>query len=997
MNTNNDIVNEILKTAYSKSDVLYKLMNFRVKKILLVAHLYDALSIEREGRLDEAVRGDYFKMNLSAAPEIIKALSYQDALKKLKKSADFDLVIIMAGIDKKTPLKIADKIKGNYPELPVYLLVNNNSDITYYKKNKHKLFNIENLFVWNGDSTIFLSIVKLLEDKKNVEDDTKIGLSRIILLVEDTERYYSRYIPILYKSVMEQTQRIINDTDKSDDLQKLLKMRLRPKILLATNYEEAITIYKKYKKYILSVISDVKFKKDGIINKKAGFLLINYIKSKTPTIPTAIQSSDVENKFIAETKYKSRFIDKNSGSLLTDIMDFIMYNLGFGDFIFRNTKGKEVARAADMDDFYLRLHDISDESLTYHAMKNHFSLWLRARGELSLSDKIEPVKIVDFKNVNELRKHLITSFFNNKVEKNKGKIISVDDPTVIDESNIGKLAAGALGGKGRGIAFINSLIHNFNINNYISGIKLKMPKTFIIGTDEYDQFIKQNDLFLNAEKESNENKIFNLFSENKLSPLLIRRLLKVLELTNKPLAVRSSSLFEDSLMQPFAGVFSTFLLPNNHKDINYRLKELISAIKFVFASVFSETSKNYITAVNYEIDEEKMAVVIQEVVGNQFEEYYFPHISGTAQSYNYYPFGKIQPSDGTVVAAVGLGIYVVEGEKAYRFSPVHPTLQNHSEKDLFKNTQTEFYAVDLSKQFIDFHKGETAGLIRLSISEAERLNQNRIKHCLSVFNPDNNAIYPGIDYSGPRIVNFANILKYNYIPLAESVSGILNIMQQTMGSPVEIEFAVDLNLDENKEASLYLLQVKPLIGNATNYNINISRTNLDKAVLCSENAMGNGKINSVKDVIYIHPDIFDKSKTEEIAKEIDRLNKKMIHEKKNYVLIGPGRWGTRDKWIGIPVNWTQISNAKVIVETSLDDFPLEASAGSHFFHNVTAMNVAYLSIHHNSEKCFIKWEMLENQDLIEQTKFVKHIRFKKALNIRIDGKKRIAVIESAGK
>jgi len=992
MNENNQIVNEIFRTAYSKSDVLYKLMNFRVKKILLVAHLYDALSIEREGRLDDAVRGDYYKMNLSSAPEIIKSLSYKDALKKLKNS-DFDLVIIMAGIDKRTPLKIADKIKVIYPKLPVYLLVNNNTDISYYKKTQGKLASIENVFVWNGDSNIFLSIVKLYEDKINVKNDTKIGLSRIILLVEDTERYYSRYIPILYKSVMEQTQLIIDDADTTDDLQKLLKMRLRPKILLATNYEEAINIYKKYKNYILSVISDVKFKKDGIINKKAGFNLINYIKNKTPNIPTAIQSSDKENKILAETKYKSKFIDKNSNSLLADIKNFIMYNLGFGDFIFRNNLGEEVAVAVDMDDFYNRLHDISDESLTYHAGKNHFSLWLRARGELSLSEKIEPVKIADFSNINELRQHLIQSFFNNKVEKNKGKIISVDDSTVIDDSNIGILASGALGGKGRGLAFISSLLYNFNINNYIPGITLKTPKTFIIGTDEYDEFIKKNNLFEKAANETDKDKLFKLFSKNNLSPLLVRRLLKILELINKPLAVRSSGLFEDSLKLPFAGIFSTYLLPNSHSDINHRLKDLITAIKLVFASVFSETSKNYISAVNYEIEEEKMAVVIQEVVGNQYDKYYFPHISGTAQSYNYYPFGKIKPEEGTVVAAIGLGIYVVEGEKAYRFSPKHPTLQNHSEKDLFKNTQTEFFAVDLTKEKNDFDKGETAGLVRLSISDAERLNADRMKHCLSVYNPDNNAIYPGIDTSGPRIVNFANILKYNYIPLAESISTILHIMKETMGSPVEIEFAVDLNLNHKKQASLYLLQVKPLIGNSLDYTINLQKSNLKNAVLFSENAMGNGKILNIKDVIYVPPETFDKSKTEQIAQEIDELNKKMIKQNKPYVLIGPGRWGTRDKWIGIPVNWTQISKAKMIVETSLEDFPLEASAGSHFFHNVTSANVAYLSVNYTGQNCVIRWDILNQEKVIEKTKFVRHIEFKKSLKIQVDGKKRIAVIE----
>ncbi len=987
----NDIINKIIESAYSESDVLYRLMKFRVKKVLLIAGLYDALSIEREGRLDDAVRGDYFKMNLSSAPEIVKALSYRDAVKKLKRS-DFDLVIIMAGIDKRTPLKISEKIKNIYPELPVYLLVNNISDISYYKKERLTEKGIEHIFVWNGDSNIFLSIVKLLEDKRNANNDTKIGLSRIILLVEDSERYYSRYLPILYRSVMEQTQLIIDDTDKSDNLQKLLKMRLRPKILLAKNYEEAIYFYKKYKKYILSVISDLKFTKDGKINKKAGFLLINYIKTRTPGIPTAIQSSETGIKDLVEKKHKSRYINKNSNTLLLDIQDFIKYNLGFGEFIFRNDSGEEVARAADMEDFYYRLQDISDESLKYHAGKNHFSLWLRARGELELADLIEPVKITDFKNLKELRKHLLKSFYDNKVKKNKGRIIDIDDPTVVEDSNIGLLSTGALGGKGRGLAFINKLIYNFEINKYIPGIKLKTPKTFFIGTDEYDHFISQNNIFNKAANENDKENLIKLFSENNLSPLLIRKLYKILELTDKPLAVRSSGLFEDSLMQPFAGVFSTYLLPNNHPDITHRLKQLITAIKLVFASVFSETSKNYINAVNYEIEEEKMAVVIQEVVGNKYGDYYFPHISGTAQSYNYYPFGKIKPEDGTVVAAIGLGIYVVEGEKAYRFSPKHPTLQNHSDNDLVKNTQTEFFAVDLLKTSIDFHKGETAGLIRLPVSKAEKLNNDRIKHCLSTYSFDNDAIYPGTDKNGPRIVNFANILKYEYIPLAKSLSVILKIMKETMGAPVEIEFAVDLNLDENREATLYLLQVKPLIGNLQDYNVKITDKLLKDALLYSENAMGNGKINNIKDIIYVDPDTFDKLKTEKIAEEIESLNKKMIAENKEYLLIGPGRWGTRDKWIGIPVNWTQISKAKVIVETSLEDYPLEASAGSHFFYNVTSMNVAYLSVNHRSTVCFISHKKLKKYKIKEQTQFVKHITSEKELDIRIDGKKRIALI-----
>lgn len=992
MTKNSEIVNKIINTGYFERDILYQLMRNRVEKILLVAHLYDALSIEREGRLDDAVRGDYYKMNLSSAPEIIRAHTLVDAQKKLKEE-NFDLIIIMAGIDRRTPLNIAKKIKEDYSKIPIYLLVNNNTDINYYKKHQRSLKSIDNIFVWNGDSNIFLTIVKLLEDKLNVENDTKIGLSRIILLVEDDERYYSRYLPILYRSVMEQTQRIIDDSSGVDDMYKLLKMRLRPKILLAVNYNDAIDIYNKYKDYILSVISDVKFKKNNIVNNKAGFLLVKHIKTLTPGIPTAIQSSDIENKIPAERDCASRFIDKNSETLMLDIKEFIMYNLGFGDFVFRNNEHAEVARATDMDEFYKKLHEISDESLSYHASKNHFSLWLRARGEIKLAEKIEPLKLSDFRSIQNIREYLIKIFFNSKIEQNKGRIISVDDNTVIHESNIGMLATGAFGGKGRGIAFINSLIYNFNINQYVPGIKLKMPKTFIIGTDEYDRFISKSDLLNRAGKETDFDKISEMFLLEDISPELVKGLNKVLKLVNNPLAVRSSGLFEDSLMQPFAGIFSTYLLPNNHNDINHRLEELKVAVKMVFASVFTETSKNYINAVNYKIEEEKMAIVIQELVGNKYEDVYFPHISGTAQSYNYYPFGKLKPKDGTAVTAIGLGIYVVEGEKSYRFSPKHPTLQNNTNKDLFKNTQTEFFAVDLKKKCIDFSKGETTGLVRLGISEAERLNQDRFKHCVSVYNSDNDMISPGIDKYGPRIVNFANILQYKYIPLANTIDKILFIMKEAMGSPVEIEYAVDLNLDDDKEASFYLLQVKPLIGNSQDYSINLKNTDIKNALLYSDHAMGNGKIDNIKDIVYVPPATFDKSKTEQIVKEIADINKKMIKENRSYVLIGPGRWGTRDRWIGIPVKWSEISKAKIIVETGLDEFPLEASSGSHFFHNVTSMNVGYISVQHTSSKYHINWNEFEKEEIIEQTEFVKHIKFKDNIKIQTDGKKRIAVIE----
>ncbi len=987
-------VSEFESINYYERDIFHDLMPYKVKNILLIANLYDALSIERDGKLGDKILGDYYKMNLTAAPRIVNANSYEEAKKHLASKRKFDLVIIMAGINKSSPLNISKKIKNEYHDTPIYLLLNNNADISYYRKKSSVIDSVDNTFVWNGDSSIFQVMFKLLEDKLNLENDTKIGLTRIILLVEDSEKYYSRYLPILYKSVMNQTKRIIDDITDDDDLYKVLKLRLRPKILLATNYEEAISIYNKYRNYLLCLISDVEFKKNNVSDKKAGFTLVKHVKSITPLLPTAIQSSDESNASKAE-EYNSLFINKNSDSLLHDIRNFIKYNLGFGDFIFRNNKREIVNHASNMDEFFEKLknpNEINDESLGFHSSKNHFSLWFRARGEIKLAEKIAPVCISDFENISGLRKHLLNEFLNNKIEKNKGKIIEINDKTIFHESNIGRLSSGALGGKGRGTAFINNLIYNLNIGQYTKDINLKAPKSFIIGTDEYDDFLERNDLFDKIFQEKSSSKIQKLFLKGKLSKTLENRLLKVLELVNRPIAVRSSGLFEDSLMQPFAGVFSTYLLPNNHHSTKVKLDQLKTAVKLVFASVFSDVSRNYIKAVNYKIEEEKMAIVIQEVVGNEYKNTYYPHISGTAQSYNYYPFGKIKPKEGLAVIAVGLGIYVVEGEKAYRFSPAHPTLQNNTLKDLFKNSQTDFYAIDMNKDTIDFSQGETAGMVKLSISEAEKNNSFYFKHCVSTYNPENDTISAGIDRYGPRIVNFSNILKHNYIPLAKTISQILSILKRAMGTPVEIEFALDLNKDENYKASFYILQVKPLIGNISNYSINLEKIDLKKAFLFSNNAMGHGKIENIKDVIYIPPETFNKSKTEKIANQIAKMNRKMMKENCSYVLIGPGRWGTRDKWIGIPVKWAEISKAKVIVETSLNDFPLEASAGSHFFHNVTSMNVGYISVQHNSNESFINWDKLNKQEVIKETKYVKHIRFKENFSIQTDGKKRISVI-----
>jgi hypothetical protein len=505
--------------------------------------------------------------------------------------------------------------------------------------------------------------------------------------------------------------------------------------------------------------------------------------------------------------------------------------------------------------------------------------------------------------------------------------------------------------------------------------------------------MQRNGLYDKVFAETNYQRIKEYFLEGTLSDQLISRLERLLQIYHRPLAIRSSGLLEDSLMQPFAGIFETYLVPNNNPDIKVRLKQTRDAIKLVFASVFSETARNYIKAVNFKIEDEKMAVIIQEVVGTKYDNYYYPHISGVAQSYNYYPFGHIKPDDGFATIALGLGKYVVEGEKSFRFCPKYPTLVNYTPIDLVKNTQTDFFAIDLSKKDIDMlNEGDEAGLARLELFEAE--SHGTLKHCASVYNPQNNSITPSLSQSGSRVLNFANILKYNYIPLAQTIQIVLEVVEEALGSPCEIEFAIDLNRDKDYKASFFLLQIKPMVGNSEEYKILPENIDLSKVLLISYCGMGNGKIDDLTDIVYIRRENFDKTKTPEMAKEVESINRQLVEEGKKYVLIGPGRWGTRDRWIGIPVTWPQISNAKVIVETSFEGFPLDASSGSHFFHNVISMNVGYCSVQDGDIRSSIMWDKLNQHPAKTETQFFRHISLKKPFSIQMDGKQRIVMVST---
>ena len=965
------------------------MMKYKIKHILFVATLYDAFTLESEDSFFEKFMGEAYQYSLFSVPRITGVSSAEEALSLLE-TTHFDLVILMAGMDREAPVLLSEQIRAKKESLPIYLLLNKKSDIKYFEELVPTIRSVDKLFVWNGDSLILFAIVKSTEDKVNVENDTRIGLVRVILLIEDSPLYYSKYLQILYDIVFGQVQQLLPEVEKNE-LDKISKMRSRPKILLARNYEEAIAIFNKYKDFLLCVISDVEFDRGGKMDKHAGVNFIKYVKSHISKIPIILQSSENRNEQVAK-ELEVAFINKNSETLLNDLKQFLMSYLGFGNFVFRDKEGNKIGVARSLREFETLLQEVPDESLYLHASENQLSLWLMSRGEIQLAKTLNPVSANTFKDMNEMRQFFLDTINHYREEKKKGKILSFDETSTLDEKNIVSFCGGSLGGKGRGLAFINTLIYNLEFPTLANKINIMAPITVIIGSNEFQHFIAKNKLFEKIiDPDISYAELRRHFVDAHLSISLLKKLKVFVSQIDKPIAVRSSSSSEDSITQPFAGVFDTYIIPNHATNKRLILERISTAIKLVYASTFSEKARNYFSIIHHKIEEEKMAVVLQELVGNQYGEYYYPHISGVAQSYNYYPVANMKPEEGFAVAAVGLGTYVVDGWKSFRFSPKYPKVTIHSIKDLLNSSQVQFYALDTSDTDIDFlEHGELAALKLLDISEAEK--HGTLTHCASVYNPNNDRIEPGLGTYGPRIVNFADILQYNYIPLAETISIMLNTVKEAFGSPVEIEYAVDLDRSKNGLPTFYLLQIKPLIGNQINQHIVLDKLDRSQMALFTRSSLGNGEIKDIRDVIFVDTQKFSKLKTIEMAAEIEFLNNMMIRQKRQYVLIGPGRWGSRDRFVGIPVNWSQISNAKVIVEVSLDNYPLDSSLGSHFFHNVTSMNIGYFSVLHSSPTDFVRWDVLNNQKVVHETGFFKHVQFKKPLTILMDGRLKTSAI-----
>jgi hypothetical protein len=982
-------LSSIYKRNKSDRDIFQELMPTKVKEVLLLATLYDSYSIVREGQFTDKIFGEFLQLNLYTYPRFTSVNTEEDALRMVK-TREFEMVIIMVGVDKNIPVRAANAIFKQKPSLPILLLVNNNGDLRYFQTSNEKIESIDRVFVWNGNSNVFLAMIKYIEDKKNVEEDTKNGSVRVILLVEDSIQYYSRYLPMLYTNIMTQTQNLVEDKS-ADELHKIMKMRARPKVILVSSYEEAVSIISKYKDFLLSVISDVKFQRNGVDDENAGVDLLRYVNSTLRfPIPILLQSHDVNNAQRARD-VGADFINKNSESLSLDIHNYIYKRLGFGNFVFKDTEGNPIMIARNMAEFQEMFQIIPENALVYHAHRNSFSTWLMARGEINIAEQLLPYRFEDFNNSDDLRKFCLDVFEKVRIQKLRGSIIDFDPTLVTGKRYVMRLGNGSLGGKGRGMAFMCNFIENIEFASILPGINIRIPATAVVGASEFDKFLETNDLYEEIYSTNDYERIKGIFLESQFGDDLKDRLHKYLKKMGKPLAIRSSGLFEDSLTQPFSGVYATYLIPNNHPDIEVRFQQLETAIKLVYASIFTESAMSYFDAVKYKIEEEKMAVIIQEVVGHQYGDHYYPSISGVAQSYNFYPVSYMEPEDGFAVSAIGLGMYVVGGESAYRYCPKYPEINTTGIHDLVRDSQKEFYAIDMDHSQFDLENGgESAAIRKMKISFAEK--DGVLQHCASVYDYENDCLVPGVDSPGLRIIDFANILKYKHIPLADTLQLLLKLFREAMGSPVEIEYAVDLEKGHNKLPTFYLLQIKPLIRRDEQLIVNIGKIVPEKTLMFAKRGMGNGFVTGIKDVIFVDPEKFDKMKTREIAAEINQFNRKMDFLNKEYILIGPGRWGTRDPFTGIPVLWANISKARIIVEMGLDEFPLDGSLGSHFFHNVTSMNVGYFTIPHNSSDAMINIDLLNKMPAIEEGKYIKHVSFTNDLNIVMDGKNRQALI-----
>ncbi len=975
--------NKLLKdyNYLNRFHLFQNLMRFRIREILLVSSLYDSFILEEEGQLYEMILSQYQTLNLSQSPSITRVSSAKEAIAMAKDSKRFDLIITTPNITDMSVIGFAMEVIKSGLGVPVVLLTYDNRELSDIAKH-YDISVFEKTFIWQGDHRILLSIIKYIEDKMNVDYDTKTAGVQSLILIEDNVHFYSSFLPIIYSEILRHSQSLLHESVNISH--RILKMRARPKILLCSTYEEAMDYYEKYEKYILGVISDIEFPCQTFPPEEAGVHFAKRVIESNFDIPVLLQSDSPQFKAIADEMGIS-FCHKTSPTLLRDLQKFIINNLSFGDFIFRLPDNTEVDRASDLRTLEKKLHTIPDESLLYHAERNHFSNWFKARTEFFLAHKLRPRRISDYESTDEMRRDLITSLHSFRREQYLGSISDFDPEQYDTNSGFSRIGGGSLGGKARGLGFANSLINSFKIGNYFDDFNIAIPPSVVLGSDVFDQFIEQNhlrDFAISCEDDEEINQRFLAAT----FPIMYKEQLRLfLNLIRYPVAVRSSSLLEDSRYLPFAGIYQTYMLPNNHHNPEIRLEELLIAIKKVFASTYCRHAKDYIKSTPYRLEEEKMAVIIQKLVGARYENRFYPSFSGVVRSHNFYPLPPMTSSDGIAAVGLGLGRTVVEGSGTIRFCPRYPKHSNQfsTVDDTLKYSQKEFYAVQLENPEEKTDYNQIMQLVKYNLDTAEK--DGLLSAMGSTYSQENNTITDGTSRQGVRLVTFAPILKNNYIPLPEILDLLMEMGSWGMSTPVEIEFAVNLSTPRGVPKEFGFLQIRPLVKSHEAEELDVDSYDPDTLLCNSSQVLGNGYIDNIKDIIMVDKSRFDRSKTHEVAEEIRQFNVELREKNIPYLLIGVGRWGSSDPWLGIPVTWDEINGAKVIVETSFEDFCVVPSQGTHFFQNITSFRIGYFTINDNSENEYINWDWLRKKRAVKKMKFAKHISLKKPLTIKMNG------------
>lgn len=974
------------KNLVFKDTSFANLMNKRIYNVLLIATKYDAFMLEDDGRVDEQIFNEYTSLSLRYPPRFTQVTTEEEALAELK-DRNFELIICMPNMDNRDIFAAVTEIKIHYPNIPIVVLTPFSKEVSKRIANDD-LSAIDYVFSWLGNAELLLAIIKLIEDKMNAPDDTASVGVQIILLVEDSVRFYSSALPHLYKFVLEQSQMFAKEA--LNDHQRTLRMRGRPKIKLARTYEEAVRIFNQYRDNMLGIISDMSFMHDGVKDPYAGYKFGQYVRKTGLIIPFVLESSEASNKVYAK-ELGASFIDKNSKSYPQDLRKKIMQRFGFGDFVILNPQTKEeIMRIKDLKDLQKKVFQIPDDSLVYHLSRNHFSRFFYSRAMFPPAEVLKRVDVSDYKDMDEARKLIFDLIVQYRRMKNSG-VVAVYQKERFDEySNFARIGDGSLGGKGRGLAFIGAMVKRYPKLEH-DHFAVTIPKTVVICTDIFDEFMETNELYPVALSDVDDETILKYFLRASLPARLIEDLMAFFDVVKSPIAVRSSSLLEDSHYQPFAGIYSTYMVPKL-EDKYDMLRTLSDAIKAVYASVFYRDSKAYMTATSNLIDQEKMAIVLQEVVGNRYNDRFYPTISGVARSLNFYPIGNEKAEDGIANIALGLGKYIVDGGQTLRFSPRHPhnILQMSTMDFALRETQTRFYALDLKNLADQFSVDDSFNLLRLNLKDADA--DGSLKFIVSTYDPYDQVIRDGYYPGGRKILSFVNVLQHEVFPLADTLDQILHVGQDEMGRPIEIEFAVNIDPQNPGFATFYLLQVRPIVDNKEVMEEDLTLVEQEDTILTSTSVLGHGIVTDVQDIIYVKTGAFCSSNNQSIAYDIEKMNRQFTGEEKNYVLVGPGRWGSSDSWLGIPVKWPHISNARVIVECGLENYRVDPSQGTHFFQNLTSFGVGYFTINPFKGDGWFDEGYLNSLPAVEETEYLRHVRFDKPAVIKMDGKKSLGVV-----